>query len=136
MIDSTAIQLRAHDRNTLAQAMAAYESQFGPIVTLPIRCDDKKVPFSISNPEKPKPETRAKAKPCSELLRQLDGKRILANAVKKAKSQEKVKLIREMAARGAKIADMAEAVGIQPGSVHRLIRENGIERGPQTDLSA
>ncbi|OOE15157.1 hypothetical protein BSR09_00710 [Stutzerimonas degradans] len=44
----------------LSAKIAAYEAQFGPVKTLPIRTDDKRVPYRISCPEK-KQANRAKA---------------------------------------------------------------------------
>lgn len=44
----------------LAAKVAAWEAKNGPVQTLPIRTDDKRVPYRISCPEK-KQAARAKA---------------------------------------------------------------------------
>ncbi len=52
----------AHEaaRQEIAQKMAAFETANGPVETLPIRTDDKRIPYRIACPEK-KQAARAKA---------------------------------------------------------------------------
>jgi len=52
----------AHEaaRLEIAQKMAAFEAANGPVETLPIRTDDKRIPYRITCPEK-KQAARAKA---------------------------------------------------------------------------
>lgn len=54
--------LAAHEaaRQEIARKMAAFEAANGPVKTLPIRTDDKRIPYRITCPEK-KQADRAKA---------------------------------------------------------------------------
>lgn len=60
LIDNHAIAQGEALRAEIAAKVAAYEAEFGPVQTLPIRTDDKRVPYRISCPEK-KQAARAKA---------------------------------------------------------------------------
>lgn len=134
MIDQTGIQLRNPTRSELAALMAAYEAEHGAVQTLPILCGtDKRIPFIITNPEKPKRAAKAKQ---SQAIRQHDDQMIAANANKKAKAQARLDLIKTMATTGAKIRDMADATTLNPKSVMRLLKQHGIKRGPQMNLEA
>lgn len=135
MYDSTSIQLRDQVRAEIAAKVSAYEAQHGPVETLPIRIDDKQVPFRIACPEKPRAKAQVKPKP-SRALRQLDSKRAAMNSARKTRALQRLETIRQMAARGAKVTEMADATGIAATSVMRLIREHNIPRGPKMDLEA
>lgn len=140
MIDQSGIQQRDELRASLDAQMKAYEKQFGQVVTQPIRTGDKILPFVIVSPDKPKVEARVRAarpkRTNESVKRDLDQKRVQANKVRKAKSLLKVERIRSMAAKGSTIQAMADALGIRTGSVHRLMREHDVKRGPQTVLEA
>lgn len=130
MIDQSGILIRDDLRRVLVARMAEYEAAHGPVQTLPIICGtDKRIPFSISNPEKPKDEK-------ARTLRDLADKRGAANTVKKRQSAKKIDKLREMAPKGAKIIDMCDATGLTPNTVMRYLKEHAIQRGPQTDLEA
>lgn len=132
MYDSTSIQLRQPLRATLAAKMAAFERLHGHVETLPIYSGERpKQVFSITSPGKPK----AASKP-SQALRQLDTKRADVRAARKTKAQAKLDTLRQMAGRGTKIQDMADAMGITPSSIMRLLREHNIPRGPKMNLEA
>ena len=132
MTDSTSIQLRDSARDQLAAQMAAYEAEHGPVQTLPIFVGERpKEIFTIHIPGKPKSMPAS-----SQKLRQLDHKRSAMNVARKAKSDARVEVIRSMAASGATIAQMADATGIAPRSVMRLMRDNGIKRGPKMSMEA
>lgn len=64
--------LAAHEaaRQDLAAKMAAFEAENGPVQTLPILTDDKRVPFRLSCPEKKQKQlsdTQAKERSRSKL---------------------------------------------------------------------
>ena len=60
LIDNHAIAQGEALRAQIAAKVAVWEATNGPVQTLPIRTDDKRVPYRISCPEK-KQAARAKA---------------------------------------------------------------------------
>ncbi len=134
MIDQSGIQLRNPTRSELASLMAAYEAEHGPVQTLPIICGtDKRIPFVIANPEKPKQVAASKQSPA---IRQVDAKMIARNATRHAEAKARLEVIKAMALTGAKIREMAAATDIDPKSVMRLMKKHSVQRGPQIDLEA
>lgn len=120
MINSTSTQIREAVRASLAEQMAAYEQQYGEIQTLPIRVGDAPIEtFSINVPGKPKA-----AKPSRD-LRSQDFRRVTTRTQKKL---ENVRKVRELAATGMRIADMAEQTGLTAKYIMKLINEHGLPR--------
>lgn len=108
-------------RATIAAKTAAYESEFGPVQTLPIYIGDRPAPsFTITAPGKPKAHQQ------SQKLRAADHKRVTLRTQKK---MAKVQKIRELAVTGMKIADMAERLDMTAKYVQRIILEHGLPRG-------
>lgn len=125
MSDLSCIQALDAARTDIAAKTAAYEAQFGKVETLPIRIGDAPVEqFTIHNPEKPKPAKQSRA------LRNADHKRVLLRTTRK---MEKVNRIRELAATGITIEQIAERAGFTPPLtakyVMRQMLEHGIVRG-------
>ena len=109
-------------RATIAAKTAAYESEFGPVQTLPIYIGDRPAPsFTVTVPGKPKAHQQ------SQKLRASDHKRVTLRTQKK---MVKVASIRELAVTGMKIADMAERLDMTAKYVQRIILEHGLPRGP------
>lgn len=130
MHDITSIQARDGLRHTLAEKMAAFEAECGPITTLPIRIGDAPIPgFRIHCPDKPKAVQRVKvARQPSKISKKVAAKQL------------KIAAIRELAAQGLSMADIADRADFTPKLsvryVMRAIYENGIPRGKQTNLEA
>lgn len=123
MIGLSDIQAKDEIRRTMAEQIAAWEAENGPVQTLPIRIGDAPVEtFSINVPGKPK------AMPASsQALRAKDHARVTLRTQKK---MAKVESIRELAATGMKIADMAERLDMTAKYIMRIIHEHGLPRGP------
>lgn len=123
---SSYIQERDPLRSKLAEQMAAFEALNGKVQTLPIRIGNAPVEtFSIVTPGKPKASHPSRA------LRSADHKRVTMRTQKK---MEKISKVRELAATGIKISDIAEKAGLTTKYVHRLILDHRIVRGPQTAM--
>lgn len=123
MIDLSGIQAKDEIRRVMAEQIAAWEAENGPVQTLPIRIGDAPVEqFTIHSPGKPKP---------SRALRAKDHDRV---TMRTAKKLGKLATVRELAAQGLTIAQMAERSGFSAKYCQRLILENGIVRGRLTDL--
>lgn len=109
--------------------MAAFEAENGPIETLPIFVGERpKQVFSINPPGKVKAEKPSRA------LRRLDHARAIKNTARERKNQERVATVRRMSASGETIQAMADAVGITPTSIMRVMRDNNIPRGLKMNL--
>lgn len=130
MIDAPSLQRRDDLSASLAEQMAAYERQHGPVQTLPIvTAGNKQLPFVITSPGKPK------AKP-SRALRQLDHKRHTADTAKKRKAAERLATLHRMGPADASIAAMCDATGLSAKTVMDRLRDHRIQRGPKMDLNA
>lgn len=123
MSDTANIQAREPIRAELAEAMAAYEREFGKVETLPIRIGCPPAPvFSINIPGKPKAEAKPKRVPGPKKPR--------PNMIIK---QQKLAAIRELAAKGLSFADIADQANFEPKLtvkyIMRLVYDYGIKRG-------
>ncbi|MCQ4302253.1 hypothetical protein NAV11_20255 [Pseudomonas songnenensis] len=96
----------------LSAKIAAYEAEFGPVQTLPIRTDDKRVPYRISCPEKKKAD---KDKARSKLVEQRSRER--------QRSSERISAMLKI---GVSPRIIAERIGIAERSVRRIMAEDGI----------
>lgn len=174
MQDIISIQAREPMRTSLAEQMAAYEAEFGPVQTLPIRVGNVAAPvFSIAVPGKPKPEQRSRKiagprklrksqevqlakiervkamvpqhKTVAEIAAAVDWsvghtQKILAALGLKAATSVTIERdsmipsVREMAARGATIEQMAQATGRNRKTIINWIADFKIERGPRMDI--
>lgn len=107
--------LAAHEaaRQELAAKMAAYESQFGPVQTLPIRTDDKRVPYRISCPER---RQAAMTKGRDKL-----------NATRTAERQRNAERIEAMLKLGVSVKIICERTGLAMRTVRRIIAEDGLK---------
>lgn len=119
MSDLSHMQERDALRITLAEQMAAFEAEFGKVETTPIRIGDGPAPaFRIHCPHKPK----AEPKPAKV-------RKVCVRMDAKAK---KISAIRELAAMGLRIADIADRADftpkLTPRYVQRVIYEHGIPR--------
>ena len=120
MTDLPQIQALDTLRATIAAKTAAYESEFGPVQTLPIYIGDRPAPsFTVTVPGKPKAHQQ------SQKLRAADHKRVTLRTQKK---MVKVASIRELAVTGMKIADMAERLDMTAKYIMRIIHEYGLPR--------
>lgn len=129
MMELSGIQEKDEIRRTLAEQVAVYESKHGPVQTLPIRIGNAPVEtFSINTPGKPKSMPSS-----SQALRAKDHSRV---TLRTAKKLEKLAKVRELAAQGLTIAQMAERSGFSAKYCQRLILENGIARGRKTNMEA
>lgn len=123
MHDLANIQARDPIRAELADAMAAYEREFGKVETVAIRigCPPPQV-FSINTPGKQK----AEAKP----RRKSGPKKPRANMLSK---QQKLAAIRDLLAQGLSYQDVADKADFTPKLsvkyVMRLTYEFGLKRG-------
>lgn len=122
MIDRPNIETRNDLRMTLAEQMEAFEAEFGKVETTPIRTGDGPVTaFRIHCPHKPK----AEAKPVKVKQRKV--------CVRMDAKAKKLAAIRELAAKGLRIADIADRADftpkLTPRYVQRMINEHGIARG-------
>ena len=63
LIDNHAIAQGEALRAQIAAKVAVWEATNGPVQTLPIRTDDKRVPYRISCPEKKQAARKAKGTP-------------------------------------------------------------------------
>jgi len=132
MIDHAQIQARESLRHSLAAQMAAFEAHNGPIQTLPIRIGNEPIPvFRITDPHKPRaiPVVRV-SKPAKERKPR----------TMMALKQKKLAAIRELAGKGLTIEAIADQAPFTPKLtrkyVLRIILEQGVKRGPKTDLEA
>lgn len=124
MIDLSGIQAKDEIRRTMAEQIAAWEAENGPVQTLPIRIGDAPVEtFSINVPGKPKVMPTS-----SQALRAKDHSRVTMRTQKK---MEKVQKIRELAMTGMRIADMSERLGFTAKYVQRIILEHGLPRSKE-----
>lgn len=119
MSDLSHMQERDALRITLAEQMAAFEAEFGMVETTPIRIGDGPAPaFRIHCPHKPK----AEPKPAKV-------RKVCVRMDAKAK---KISAIRELAAMGLRIADIADRADftpkLTPRYVQLVIYEHGIPR--------
>lgn len=127
MIDLSGIQAKDEIRRAMAEQIAAWEAENGPVQTLPIRIGDAPVEtFSINVPGKPKVMPTS-----SQALRAKDHARVTLRTQKK---MAKVQSIRELAVTGMRIADIAERLGFTAKYVQRIILEHAIKR--KMDLEA
>lgn len=119
MTDLSHMQERDALRITLAEQMAAFEAEFGKVETTPIRIGDGPAPaFRIHCPHKPKAESKpAKVR---KVCVRMDAK------------ARKLAAIKELAAQGLRIADIADRADFTPKLtvryVQRMINEHGIPR--------
>lgn len=124
--DRSAQQTLSHN---IAIAVAAYEAQHGPVVTLPIRRTNAPTPgFQINVPGKPKAASTARTPRRNSGPRKQRPDTIAKMAV--------LKLLTEMASKGASIEQMSEAAGKTRSYTQKLILENCIHRGPKMVLTA
>lgn len=127
MIDVATIEAKDIERAELADLMAAFEAQNGPVQTSPIQIGAKPAPgFTIHTPGKPKPDrtpvvrkTAAERKPRPNMV---------------AKNR-RVAELQPMALKGATIAEMAEASGYTRKYIANLLYNRKLLRGPKTDLT-
>lgn len=127
MFELSHIQERDPFREKLAEAMAEFERVNGPIQTLPIRIGEAPVEqFTIHSPGKPKSLPSS-----SQALRAKDHDRI---TVRQKKMMANIAKVRELAAQGLTIEEMAEQSGFSRKYVMRLMREHNIVRKPRMDL--
>lgn len=128
MIGLSDIQAKDEIRRTMAEQIAAWEAENGPVQTLPIFVGDRPQPsFTVTVPGKPVAHQQ------SQKMRKADHDRV---TMRTAKKLEKLAKVRDLAAKGLTIAQMAEQSGFTAKYCQRLILENGIVRGRQTDLEA
>lgn len=112
--------IRQAERDELAQMMAAFERQNGPIRTQPIRIGDAPaVPFSVTSGA-PKKEPRPRN---VQLVR--------AQVRQKLERIEKIKVLIE---KGLTNHDIAAEVGISHQHVGRLISENKLRKEAKSGL--
>lgn len=128
MTDLSSIQALDAARTDIAAKTAEYEARFGKVETLPIFVGDRPAPsFTVSVPGKPKAHQQ------SQKLRKADHDRV---TMRTAKKLGKLATVRELAAQGLTIAQMAERSGFSAKYCQRLILENGIVRGRQTSMES
>lgn len=128
MTDLSCIQSLDPMRAEIAAKTAEYEERFGKVETLPIFVGDRPTPsFTVTVPGKPKAHQQ------SQKLRKADHDRV---TMRTAKKLEKLARVRELAAQGLTIAEMAEQSGFSAKYCQRLILENGIVRGRKTNMEA
>lgn len=126
MVDLSGVHVREDARQALAEQMAAFERENGPVETLPIRIGDCPVEqFTIHSPGKPKAE-----KP-SRTLRAKDHDRI---TIRKTKMMANIAKVRELAGKGLTIEEISDQSGLSRKYVLRLMREHNIVRGLRMDL--
>ncbi len=113
LIDNHAIAQGEALRAEIAAKVAAYEAEFGPVQTLPIRTDDKRVPYRISCPEK-KEAAKAKARQ----------KMIEPRSAERKRNGERIGAMLKI---GVPVRIIAERIGIAERSVRRILAEDGIK---------
>lgn len=112
LIDNHAIAQGELLRAQIAAKVAVWEATNGPVQTLPIRTDDKRVPYRISCPEKKQAD---KDKARSKLVEQ--------------RSRERQRISERISAMlkiGVSPRIIAERIGIAERSVRRIMAEDGI----------
>ena len=113
LIDNHAIAQGDALRAEIAAKVAAYEAEFGPVQTLPIRTDDKRVPYRISCPEK---KQAAMTKGRDKL-----------NAARTAERQRNGERIEAMLKLGVSVKIICERTGLALRTVRRIIAEDGLK---------
>jgi hypothetical protein len=112
MIDQSAILQGDALRAEIAAKVAAYEAEFGSVQTLPIRADDKRVPYRISCPEK---KQAAMTKGRDKL-----------NATRTAERQRNSERIGAMLKLGVSVKIICERTGLAMRTVRRIMAEDGL----------
>lgn len=123
MLTINTVQAKNQDRTYLADAMARFEAQNGPVATMPILTGERpKQTFFIKVEGQPKPKAPTKRKAASE-------RKPRANMLAKLK---KLEAIRALAITGISIDQICEridpALGLTRKYVANAILNNGIKR--------